>query len=80
MVSLMTDEEFVLLYDFYSSKDLDFPYDVYVPFDLDEAECQRIKQIIKEIVANLVQKFLRKVSRSTRLSVAYVFSDSSARH
>ena len=32
-------EEFILLYDLYSSKDLDFPYDVYVPFDLDEAEC-----------------------------------------
>ena len=36
------DEEFILLYDLYSSKDLDFPYDVYAPFDLDEideAEC-----------------------------------------
>ena len=36
------DEEFILLYDLYSSKDLDFPYDVYSPFDLDEldeAEC-----------------------------------------
>lgn len=36
------DEEFVLLYDLYSSKDLDFPYDAYAPFDLeeiDEAEC-----------------------------------------
>lgn len=30
------DEEFVLLYDLYSSKDLDFPYDVYAPFDLDD--------------------------------------------
>ena len=36
------DEEFVLLYDLYASKDLDFPYDAYAPFDLeelDEAEC-----------------------------------------
>ena len=36
------DEEFVLLYDLYSSKDLDFPFDAYAPFDLeelDEAEC-----------------------------------------
>ena len=36
------DEEVVLLYDLYSSKDLDFPYDAYAPFDLeelDEAEC-----------------------------------------
>ena len=36
------DEEFVLLYDLYSSKDLDFPYDAYAPFDLEEiveAEC-----------------------------------------
>ncbi|XP_068737629.1 trichohyalin-like [Montipora capricornis] len=36
------DEDFILLYDLYSSKDLDFPYDVYAPFDLDEldeAEC-----------------------------------------
>ena len=36
------DEDFVLLYDLYSSKDLEFPFDVYAPFDLDElneAEC-----------------------------------------
>ena len=32
------DEEFILLYDLYSSKDLDFPYDVYAPFDLDELD------------------------------------------
>ena len=36
------DEEFVLLYDLQFSKDLDFPFDAYAPFDLeelDEAEC-----------------------------------------
>ena len=38
----INDEEFVLLYDLYSSKDLDFPYDAYAPCDLeelDDAEC-----------------------------------------
>ena len=30
------DEEFFLLYDLYSSKDLDFPYDAYALFDLKE--------------------------------------------
>ena len=33
------DEEFVFLYDLYSSRDLDFQYDGYAPFGLDEAEC-----------------------------------------
>ena len=32
------DEEFVLLYDLYSSKDLDFPYNAYAPFDLEELD------------------------------------------
>ena len=45
------DEEFVLLYDLYSSKDLDFPYDAYALFDLeelDEAECVAEFVFVKE--------------------------------
>ena len=30
------DDEFVILYDLFASKNLDFPYDSYAPFDLEE--------------------------------------------
>ena len=39
---MLDDEEFFALYDFYSSKNPDFPYDSYPPFDLgemDDSEC-----------------------------------------
>ena len=32
------DDEFVLLYDLFASKNLDFPYDSYAPFDLEELD------------------------------------------
>lgn len=79
----IADEEFVLLYDFHSSKDLGFPYDVHEHFPAHDnigvcrplkvlvcrSECNKKHiETIKEISANLVQKFLRKVSRNTRLS------------
>ena len=32
------DDEFVVLYDLYASKNLDFPYDSYTPFDLEELD------------------------------------------
>ena len=35
---LIDDEEFIVLHDLYSSRDPDFPYDVYAPFDLDELD------------------------------------------
>ena len=31
----INDDEFVVLYDLYASKDLDFAYDSYTPFDLE---------------------------------------------
>ena len=37
----INDDEFVVLHDLYASKNLDFPYDSYAPFDpeeLDESE------------------------------------------
>lgn len=67
------DKEFVLLYDFHSSKDLDFPYDVHehLPAHNNIVVCRPLKVLvcrsecnkkhivtIKEIGANLVQKFL----------------------
>ena len=39
---MFDDEEFCLLYDFYQSKNPDFPYNSYASFDLgemDPAEC-----------------------------------------
>ena len=35
---LIDDDEFVVLYDLYASKDLDFLYDSYTPFDLEELD------------------------------------------
>ena len=35
---LIDDEEFIVLHDLYASRDPDFPYDVYAPFDLDELD------------------------------------------
>ena len=32
------DDEFVALYDLYASKNLNFPYNSYVPFDLEELD------------------------------------------
>ena len=32
------DDEFVLLYDLFASKNLDFPYDSYAPFGLEELD------------------------------------------
>ena len=32
---IIDDEEFIVLYDLYSSRDPDFPYDHYTAFDLD---------------------------------------------
>ena len=32
------DDEFVVLYDLYASKNLDFPYDSYTPLDLEELD------------------------------------------
>ena len=32
------DDEFVVLYDLFASKNLDFPYDSYAPFDLEELD------------------------------------------
>ena len=32
------DDEFVVLYDPYASKNLDFPYNSYTPFDLEELD------------------------------------------
>lgn len=37
---LIDDEELIVLYDLYSSRDLDFPYDCYTAFDLDELDVQ----------------------------------------
>ena len=34
----INDDEFVVLYDLYASKNLDFPYDSYAPFDLEELD------------------------------------------
>ena len=34
----INDDEFVALYDLYASKNLDFPYDSYAPFDLEELD------------------------------------------
>ena len=39
------DDEFVVLYDLYASKNLDFPYDSYAPFDLEELyESEKVLQ------------------------------------
>ena len=35
---LINDEEFIVVYDLYSSRDPDFPYDMYAPFDLDKLD------------------------------------------
>ena len=35
---LIDDEEFIVLRDLYSSRDPDFPYNFYAPFDLDELD------------------------------------------
>ena len=35
---LIDDEEFIFLYDLYSSRDPDFSYDCYTAFDLDELD------------------------------------------
>ena len=32
------DDEFVVLYDLFASKNIDFPYDSYAPFDLEELD------------------------------------------
>ena len=32
------DDEFVVLYDLFALKNLDFPYDSYAPFDLEELD------------------------------------------
>ena len=34
----LDDDEFVVLYDLFPSKNLDFPYDSYAPFDLEELD------------------------------------------
>ena len=34
----INDDEFVVLYDLYASKNPDFPYDSYAPFDLEELD------------------------------------------
>ena len=54
------DHEFVVLYDLYASKNLDFPHNLYVPFDLEELNesksvaefCfgKRDIQILKEVL------------------------------
>ena len=54
------DDKFVLLYDLFASKNVDFPYDSYAPFDLeelDESESfaefrfrKRDKRILKEVL------------------------------
>ena len=56
----INDDEFVVLYDLYTSKNPDFPYDSYAPFDLeelDESESlaefrfrKRDVQILKEVL------------------------------
>ena len=38
------DDEFVFLYDLYLSKNPNFPYDSYAPFDLEELD-QRIQMV-----------------------------------
>lgn len=35
---LINDEEFLILYEHYSSRNPDFPYDTYASFDLDELD------------------------------------------
>lgn len=56
----INDDEFVVLHDLYASKNLDFPYDSYAPFDpeeLDESESfaefrlgKRDVRILKEVL------------------------------
>ena len=36
--AFIDDEEFVALYDLFASKNLDFPYDSYAQFDLEELD------------------------------------------
>ena len=40
---IIDDEESIVLYDLYSSRDPDFPYDHYTAFDLDALD-QKVKQ------------------------------------
>ena len=39
---IIDDEEFIVLYDLYSSRDPDFPYDHYTAFDLDASMNQKV--------------------------------------
>lgn len=54
---LITDEEFVLLYDSYTSKNPEFPYEAYEKFDLDAmdgSECLAEFRVQKEDIPVLV--------------------------
>ena len=41
MSMVIINEEFIMLCDIFSSRDLDFPYDRYTAFDLDELDESR---------------------------------------
>ena len=56
--NFVSDEEFVLLYDAFQSKNPDFSYDSYPPFDLDdvnEAECKAEFRVEKRDLPRLVE-------------------------
>ena len=53
---MFDDEEFCLLYDFYQSKNPDFPYNSYASFDLgemDPAECFEFRVSSREMAHSL---------------------------
>ena len=48
---IIDDEEFIVLYDLYSSRDPDFPYHHYTAFDLDaldESETTKTLQVTRK--------------------------------
>ena len=72
--NIISDAEFVLLYETFTSKNPDFPYDSYERFNLDSmnaAECKAEFRVEKQDVPRLVQallvlraeKYLRRYGR-----------------
>ena len=58
----INDEEFLVLHDFYCSKNADFPYDSYMPFDLeelDESECLAEFRFRKRDIPRLCTMFCK---------------------
>ena len=61
------DDEFVLLYDLFASKNLDFPYDSEAPFDLVSMSPRVLQSFALE---NEIYEFWRKFCKSLTWSLA----------